>query len=181
MALRDDANFYLRVTAAWLLSAIPVLEILGDFIAGLGFRAKRLRLGALLSASLVSQDALRLLIESRRSRVPAVPGLVERVLMDDAGGVWALLCAAAGCAFTVGLVVGVAAGEAIRVRRMPPRPRPRAPRSRRREVGPWAAAYVILMETLVFLYCASACFYRLPALVRDYMAATANGGDAAAA
>uniref|UniRef100_A0A0A9T2W9 Uncharacterized protein n=1 Tax=Arundo donax TaxID=35708 RepID=A0A0A9T2W9_ARUDO len=96
----------------------------------------------------------------------------ERPLVDG-GRVWLLLLVIAGCAFG-GLVVAAfrACVEDVGRRIMPPR----VP-GRRGHAGRRATGWRTLVPRLCLIW---ACVYCFPAVVCNYMAAMAKGGDLAA-
>ncbi|OEL13907.1 hypothetical protein BAE44_0025074 [Dichanthelium oligosanthes] len=170
--LSDDAEFYARAAATWLLSAALDVAILRGWIPGQGFRARTLDLALLYYSTWLARDALELHLvhgiapESRRCKGPGVAGVLaigERIMTDKA---WLrVLLWVAGVYFFVGLAVGTAVGGAVwgkTTTTMPPS-RPTINVPARRGLG--GAGGLLVEIILLFVPCVLSCVHSLPIMV----------------
>jgi hypothetical protein len=77
--LSDDAEFYARAAAAWLLSACLAAAILRGWIRGQAFRARTFHLALLFYSTWLARDALKLhLLHGILPKVRTSPSSVRR-------------------------------------------------------------------------------------------------------
>ncbi|KAF8697470.1 hypothetical protein HU200_036072 [Digitaria exilis] len=201
--LSDAAAFYTWGVTTWLFTASVVVAIVRCWARGRGLRVEDvftgLRAPLLLVAALLSQVSLRLY--TIRVSIPEVPQraracspspfppLLSRICGfsvrrgQDATGVdaavegflseEAYVWPVGVCMFClVALLISRAYAARRRRAAAAPPPPPRVVAGQRT-----GSCSVSVPELVLFLFCVWTCAYSFPVMVREYMAATANGGS----
>ncbi|KAF8702010.1 hypothetical protein HU200_033348 [Digitaria exilis] len=199
--LSDAAAFYTWGVTTWLFTASVVVAIVRCWARGRGLRVEDVFTGfrapLLLAAALLSQVSLRLYtirvsipqVLLERAGVLSPPlsplfslGFRQRRGQDATGGVdaavegflteEAYVWPVGVCMFCLVALLISRAYAARRRRAAAAAPPPRVVAGQRT-----GSCSVSVPELVLFLFCVWTCAYSFPVMVREYMAATANGSS----